>query len=72
MLTSEPIPGGCTMATVGASCEVHLMLHGMVDVGKEVSRLEEKIEKLNGQISKMKESMSIENYEDRVSNILCA
>ncbi len=68
VLTSGDIPGGCTMTTVGASCEVHLMLRGMVDVAKEVARLDEKIEKLTGQISKMKKSMAIENYEERVSS----
>ena len=55
------------MATVGASCEVHLMLRGMVDVGKELAKLEEKIEKLDGLIAKMKKSMSIDNYEEKVS-----
>ena len=54
------------MATVGASCEVHLMLRGMVDVAKEVARLEDKIDKLDGQIAKMKKSMTIDNYEEKV------
>ncbi len=66
MVTSEPIPEGCTMATVGAHCEVHLMLRGMVDVEKEISRLQQKIDKLDGQISKLKKTMSIENYENKV------
>ena len=66
ILTSEPVPGGCTMTTVGASCEVHLMLRGLVDVGKEVARLEEKIEKLDGQIAKVKKMMDMENYEEKV------
>ncbi len=66
MVTSEPIPEGCTMATVGANCEVHLMLRGMVDVEKEISRLQQKIDKLDGQISKLKKTMSIENYENKV------
>ncbi len=65
-MTSEPVPDGCTMATVGASCEVHLMLRGMVDVGKEVAKLEDKTEKLNGQIAKLKKTMSIENYKEKV------
>ena len=68
MLTSEPVPGGCTMTTVGASCEVHLMLRGLVDAEKEIVRLDEKIEKLDGQIAKIKKGMSIENYEEKVNS----
>ena len=43
------------------------MLRGMVDVGKELAKLEEKIEKLDGLIAKMRKSMSVENYEEKVS-----
>ena len=68
MLTSEPVPGGCTMTTVGASCEVHLMLRGLVDAEKEIVRLDEKIEKLDGQIAKIKKGMSIENYKEKVNS----
>ena len=68
ILTSEAVPGGCTMATVGASCEVHLMLHGLVDVEKEVTRLEDKIEKLNAKVNKL---TSIENYEEKVCMCVC-
>ena len=66
LLTSEPVPAGCTMTTVGATCEVHLMLRGMVDADKEVARLEEKIEKLNSQVDKLKKAMSIDGYEEKV------
>lgn len=66
LLTSEPVPTGCTMTTVGATCEVHLMLRGMVDADKEVARLEEKIEKLNSQVDKLKKAMSIDGYEEKV------
>ena len=71
LLTSEPVLSGCTMSTVGATCEVHLMLRGMVDAEKEVARLEEKIQKLNGQVDKIKKTMSIEGYEDKVQCCTC-
>ena len=54
------------MATVGHQCEVHLLLRGLVDVGKEVARLEDNITKLSSQLEKMAETMSIENYEEKV------
>ena len=57
------------MTTVGATCEVHLMLKGMVDAEKEVSKLEEKITKLDAQIGKLKKAMSIEGYEEKVGGL---
>ena len=56
MLATEAVPGGCTMTTVGASCEIHLMLRGLVDVPREVARLEDKIASLNGQIAKFRKA----------------
>jgi len=67
VLTSDLVPEGCTMTTVGASCEVHLMLRGLVDVPKEVGRLDTKITGLDSALAKLMKSMSIENYEDKVS-----
>ena len=69
VMNSDPVPEGCTMTTVGASCEVHLMLRGLVDVGKEISKLQEKISKIDT-ISKLNKSMSIEDYERRVSSLI--
>ena len=36
MSADEAVPGGCTMTTVGASCQIHLQLKGLVDVAREV------------------------------------
>lgn len=55
------------MTTVGASCEIHLMLRGLVDVPREVARLESKMESLNGTIAKWREAMTLDNYEQKVS-----
>lgn len=66
LLRSEPVPSGCTMSTVGATCEVHLMLRGMVDAEKEVARLVEKIQKLDIQGDKLKKITSIDGYEEKV------
>ena len=43
------------------------MLRGMVDAEKEVARLDDKIQKLDGQAEKLKKAMSIDGYEDKVS-----
>ena len=34
---SDVVPGGCTMTTVGASCQIHLQLKGLVDITREVT-----------------------------------
>ncbi len=65
-LTFDPAPNGCTMATVGSSCEAHLLLRGMVDVGKEVTKIEGKIGKLDGQLEKLMKAMSISSYQEKV------
>ena len=68
ILNSDPVPGGCTMTTVGASCEVHMMLRGMVqDVDKEITRLENKMGKLDAQIATIAQKMDVEGYEEKAS-----
>ena len=42
------------------------MLRGMVDAEKEVAKLDDKIQKLDGQVEKLKKAMSIDGYEDKV------
>jgi len=66
ILTQEPLPSGCTMATVGHNCEVHLMLRGMVDTKKEIGKLEEKIAKINLQLENLDGMKSMEGYEEKV------
>ena len=55
------------MATVGASCEVHLLLRGLVDVSKEVGNLEGKMASLDVAMAKLVEAMNMDNHEERVS-----
>jgi hypothetical protein len=59
------------MTTVGANCEVHLMLRGMVqDVDKEIARLEGKIGKLDAQIAANHQKMNVEGFEEKVCTIV--
>ena len=71
MLISDLVPEGCTMTMVGASCEVHLMLRGLVDVPKEVGRLDTKIAGQDANLARLMKSMRIESYEDKVSIAVC-
>ena len=43
-----------------------LHFQGLVDVAKEVTKLEGKKEKLNGQLGKLREAMEIADYVTKV------
>lgn len=54
------------MTTVGSSCEIHMQLKGLVDVPKEISRLEETIDKKESQRAKLMKDVTMEDYEKKV------
>jgi len=54
------------MQTVGDKCEVHVMLRGLVDTAREISRLQDKISKLSIQLDKLQTAMGTEGYEQKV------
>lgn len=43
-----------------------MQLRGLIDTGKETERLRSKEEKIATSLAKLKESMSIEDYEQKV------
>lgn len=59
-------PKGCAILSVNAQCEAHLMLKGVIEVDKEVGKLEKKQEYLEQNIVKLKQKMSIDDYENKV------
>lgn len=62
----ELAPSGCAILTINAQCEVHLMLKGIIEVDKEVGKLEKKREQLQQTIGKLKQKMNIEDYAKKV------
>ena len=54
------------MATVGHSCEVHLLVKGLIDVAKESARLEDMVTKITTQLEKLAEVTSREGYIEKV------
>ena len=53
--------------TNGAGVRVMCCIfQGLVDVAKEMTKLEGKKEKLNGQLAKLREAMEIPDYETKV------
>lgn len=59
-------PIGCAILTISSNCEVHLMLKGIIEVDKEIGKLEKKREQLQQTITKLKQKMSVEDYEKKV------
>lgn len=59
-------PSGCAILTINAQCEVHLMLKGVIEVDKEIGKLEKKRDQLQLTITGLKKKMSIEDYEKKV------
>lgn len=57
------VPTGCTMVTVGHSCEVHLLLKGLVDPHKEIERLNTLIAEKQGGQSKLLDITKGVEYE---------
>ncbi|XP_071948328.1 valine--tRNA ligase-like [Antedon mediterranea] len=65
-LINEQPPVGCAMMTVSDKCQIHLMLKGIVDVGKEIGKLEQKKQRLMEQNTKLQETMAKADYESKV------
>lgn len=59
-------PSGCAILTINAQCEVHLMLKGIIEADKEIAKLGKKTEALTQTITKLKQKMSMEGYEQKV------
>ena len=61
--TAAP-PRGSTMLTVGSQLEVYMQLEGMVDVDKEIDRLQKLVMKKTTQMVKI--TKRVEGYDDKV------
>ncbi|KAL3869903.1 hypothetical protein ACJMK2_042527 [Sinanodonta woodiana] len=66
VLVKEMPPQGCAVQTVSAKCETHLMLKGLIDIGKEIQKLEGKKEKLGCQVTKLREAAATTDYNTKV------
>jgi len=63
---AEQPPVGCAIQTVSAKCEVHLLLKGIVDVDKEVAKLQEKKSKLMADHDKLCQVADLDDYCTKV------
>ncbi|XP_039287270.1 valine--tRNA ligase [Nilaparvata lugens] len=64
-LTQEP-PVGCAILTISDKCIVHMLIKGLIDAEKELTRLQKKKEGLEGVKSKLEQNMSMADYDKKV------
>lgn len=57
------------MTTIGSQCEAYMLLRGLVDAAKEISRLEETIGKKVTQRDKLIELTHVEGYLEKVGGV---
>ncbi|XP_069775606.1 valine--tRNA ligase isoform X2 [Narcine bancroftii] len=66
VLVDEDCPPGCAVAIASDRCSVHLMLKGLIDADKEVTKLRNKQGEVQKQIAKLREKMSKTDYCTKV------
>ncbi|XP_061919856.1 valine--tRNA ligase isoform X1 [Entelurus aequoreus] len=62
----QSVPGGCAVAIASDRCTVNLMLKGLIDVEKEVTKLMSKQGELEKQMEKLQEKMAKNDYKEKV------
>ncbi|KAF5286724.1 hypothetical protein FQR65_LT12457 [Abscondita terminalis] len=60
------VSSGCTIITISDKCEVHLLLKGLIDPGKELSKLQKKLAFLEGTETKLKQVINVPDYSTKV------
>ncbi|XP_061383734.1 valine--tRNA ligase isoform X2 [Danaus plexippus] len=65
-LSDDSPPMGCSILTVSDKIEVHLVLKGLVDPQKEITKLEKKKENLSQTINKLQQAMAADDYTAKV------
>lgn len=62
----EQPPTGCAILPVTGQCEVHLLLKGLIQVDKELEKLEKKRTQLSQAIDRMNQAISANDYATKV------
>ncbi|ODV83984.1 hypothetical protein CANARDRAFT_29448 [[Candida] arabinofermentans NRRL YB-2248] len=63
----EDIPEGCVIASINPECNVHLLVKGMVDITKEIEKVNKKLEKAEISLKNLNKTMSAPDYEKKAS-----
>ncbi|CAH1785803.1 unnamed protein product [Owenia fusiformis] len=63
---SSPVPEGCAIASVSANCQVYMKLKGLIDIAKEVTKLESNKMKLVASYNKLQGASEKADYATKV------
>ncbi|XP_028327250.1 valine--tRNA ligase-like isoform X1 [Gouania willdenowi] len=66
LTSNQAVPQGCAVAIASDRCTVNLLLKGLIDVEKEVSKLKTKKSDLEKQMEKLREKMMKSDYVKKV------
>ncbi|XP_012725768.2 valine--tRNA ligase [Fundulus heteroclitus] len=66
LTSNQPVPEGCAVAIASDRCTVNLMLKGLIDVEKEVTKLMTKKGDLEKQMEKLREKLAKNDYKEKV------
>ena len=64
----EAVPAGCVVSVINEECSVYLLVRGFVDLDSEISKLEQKLEKVTQTKNQLEERMTSSNYEQKVKS----
>lgn len=59
-------PAGCAILTVSGQCQIHLVLKGLIEIDKELGKLQKKKEQLEVTINRLDQSMAAADYTTKV------
>ncbi|XP_061675677.1 valine--tRNA ligase [Syngnathoides biaculeatus] len=62
----QAVPAGCAVAIASDRCTVNLMIKGLIDVDKELSKLQAKKSELDKLMAKLHDKMANSDYRDKV------
>ncbi|KAF0990771.1 hypothetical protein HZS_650 [Henneguya salminicola] len=63
---ADTIPNGCIISTNGNSCDVYIVLKGLIDISKEITKTEIKLGKVEQNISNINKLMDNLEYSTKV------
>lgn len=63
---NETAPSGCTVLTVSDKCEVNLLLKGLIDPPKEITKIQKKMSFLESTKDKLNKAIAALDYETKV------
>ncbi|XP_050518605.1 valine--tRNA ligase [Diabrotica virgifera virgifera] len=63
---NETAPPGCTIITVSDKCEVNLLLKGLIEPSKEITKIQKKLDFLQTTRERLNKTMEAPDYESKV------